>query len=352
MHVHIGTGSKYFLPLFIANGVTGVRIMSGLPIHHVWCKEVEAGASVGPRMVIASWVMDGPKTFFSSHVKVADSEEAREAVRKARQEGADFIKVHDLVPRDAFFGIIEEARGQGLPVAGHVPASLTPEEASNAGQASIEHLTRLDDINLSDTGRRQAAALFARFRKNRTWHCPTLVMTRNYSWLDDAAITNDLRLKYVRPALRTSWRKMSDAGLSAQDRAARQQTYRKRQAIINRMQRAGVGILAGTDLGNPYLYPGFSLADELAVIVEAGLKPIEALQAATRNPARFFGREKDLGTVRTGRLADLVLLDDDPLADIRHTSRVHAVIVNGRYYDCAILNKMLAEAEAAAASGD
>jgi imidazolonepropionase-like amidohydrolase len=302
-------------------------------------------------MVIASAIMDGPKTYFSDHIVVANADEARAAVRKAKQEGADFIKVHDLVPRDAYFAIIDEAQKQGLPVEGHVPVSITPAEASDAGQATIEHLTQLDDINFSNSGPKQAAALFARFKRNHTWQCPTLVMTRNYASFDDPSITSDPRVKYVGPDLKDNWNKMKDTGLPAQEWAARKQIYRNRQAIVGKMQQAGVGILAGTDLGNPYLFPGFSLSDEMAILVEAGMKPMEALQAATRNPARFLGRENDLGTVQKGKLADLVLLDGNPLADIHNTTKIHAVVVNGRWYDRAALDKMLSDAQAAAAEG-
>jgi imidazolonepropionase-like amidohydrolase len=347
MHVHIAW--KFDLPLFVANGVTGVRTMDGDPEYRLWRNEVEVGALVGPRMVIASSIFDGPQSYFDDHLKIGSPEEAREAVRKARREGAEFIKIHDLLPRDAYFATIDEARKQGLPVAGHVPASVTPEEASDAGQISIEHLTRMDDLSLDTEGRGRTAALFTRFKKNRTWQCPTLVMTRNYASLRDPSITNDPRVKYVSPGRKEFFRKVKDAGLSTQEEAARQRIYHKKQAIVSKMQQAGVGILAGTDLANPYLFPGFSLHDELAILVEAGLKPMQALQAATRNPARFLGREKLLGTVQQGKLADLVLLDGDPLADIHNTTRIRAVVANGRFYDRATLNQILAAAEAAAA---
>lgn len=349
MHVHVGANSRFYLPLFIANGVTGVRIMSGSPEHHAWRREVEAGAAVGPRMVIASAVLDGPDTYFSEHVPVADAKAARAAVGRAKQEGAQFIKIHDLVPRAAYFALTEEARRQGLPVAGHIPAAITPEQAAEAGQATVEHLTRLDDLDLSDAGRTRVDALFARFRKHHTWHCPTLVMTRGYVSFDDPTITGDPRVKYVRPRTREGWNAMKNAGMSAEERVNRRQIYRKKLAIVSRMQRAGVGILAGTDLGNPYCFPGSSLADELALLVEAGLMPMEALQTATRNPARLLGREKDFGTIRKGMRADLVLLDSDPLSDIRNTKTVRAVVADGRLYDRAALDALLADAEAAAA---
>jgi imidazolonepropionase-like amidohydrolase len=346
MHVHIG--SKSALPLFIANGVTGVRAMDGDPEYHQWRKEVAAGAVVGPRMVIASGVFDGPQTYFDYHIKVGAAAEAREAVRKAREDGAEFIKVHDLLPREAYLATLDEARKLGLPVAGHVPAAMTPEEVSDAGQASIEHLTRMDDLSLDGKGGARTAALFTRFQRNHTWQCPTLVMTRNYTLLANPSLAADPRLRYVPPRRKEGWRRMNDGSLSVREWMARKQLYRKRQALVGALQRAGVGILAGTDLANPYLIPGFSLHDELALLVEAGLKPMEALQAATRSPARFLGRAKEMGTVQQGKLADLVLLDADPLVDIRNVTRVRAVVADGRFYDRAALDRLLSQAEAVA----
>jgi imidazolonepropionase-like amidohydrolase len=346
MHVHIS--AKFYLPLFVANGVTGIRTMDGDPEYRLWRREVEDGSVIGPRMVIASPVMDGPKTFFDDHVKLANADGARAAVRKARQEGAEFIKVHDMVLRDAYFALIDEARQQGVPVAGHVPLSITPEEASEAGQVSIEHLTQMDDLSLSGKGRGRTTALLARFRENHTWQCPTLVMKRSYASLGDPTITNDPRVKYVTPGRREFNQKVKDAGLSAQEQVKRRRAYRQNLALVVMMERAGVGILAGTDLANAYLYPGFSLHDELAILVEAGLTPLEALQTASRNPARFLGREKEVGTVQQGKLADLVLLDNDPLANIHNTTKIRAVVANGRLYDRTALDQMLAHGEAAA----
>jgi imidazolonepropionase-like amidohydrolase len=113
------------------------------------------------------------------------------------------------------------------------------------------------------------------------------------------------------------------------------------------MQKAGVQLLAGTDTGNPFCFPGFSLHEELALLVIAGLTPVEALRSATLNPARFLGLEKMLGTIEQGKVADLVLLDANPLEDVRNTQRINAVVSSGRLFDRNALNKMLAQAEAA-----
>jgi imidazolonepropionase-like amidohydrolase len=114
------------------------------------------------------------------------------------------------------------------------------------------------------------------------------------------------------------------------------------------MRRAGVEFLAGTDVFNPYCFPGFSLHDELVLLVSAGLNQMEALQAATLNPARFFGKEKELGTIEEGKIADLVLLEANPLVDISNTQKINAVIVRGKLIPKSEVQQMLARVEAAA----
>jgi len=141
MHVH--WYDKDYLPLFTANGVTGLRIMWGYPVHHAWRKAVENGTLLGPRMVIASSLIDGPNPIWPTSTVVRDEAEARDAVRKAKREGADFIKVYTLLSRESFFAIADEAKKQGLPFAGHVPFTVSAADASDAGIKSIEHLTEL-----------------------------------------------------------------------------------------------------------------------------------------------------------------------------------------------------------------
>jgi imidazolonepropionase-like amidohydrolase len=341
MHAHTGDeefDKKSHLSLFIANGVTGIRLMSGLPEHHLWRKDIERGTLTGPRMVIASGRIDESKT---------SEEEARQAARRAKQEGADFFKVYDDLPRGAYFALVKEAGRLGLPVEGHVPASITAGEASEAGQKSIEHLTGLAEAKSDD---RKAETVLAVFKKNRTWQCPTLIMRHNYASLDDVSLASDSRLKYVKPSWKERWLTMTNqsGSLSAADWAARKQLVRKEKDLVGKMQKAGLGILAGTDDANPYCIPGFSLHDELAMLVDAGLTPMQALQAATLNPAKFLNKIKSLGTVEEGKLADLVLLDANPLDDIRNTNRINAVVVNGRFLYRKDLDHIFADIETAA----
>lgn len=344
MHVHLGDEEfdrSSYLRLFVANGVTGIRIMDGEPEYHLWRKEIERGMQLGPRMVIASRVIGFGDL---SNLSVAST---REEVRKAKQEGADFIKAHDNVLRQSYFALIDEAKRANLPVAGHVPTSITAKDASEAGQKSVEHSTGLDEAK---SDHHKANELIAVFKRNQTWLCPTLIMRSNYASLDDASFANDPRLKYVKPSWRNRWLAMTKDAVntSSGDWSARKETIRKEKALVGKMQKAGVGILAGTDDANPYSFVGFGLHDELAMLVGAGLTPMQALQAATLNPAKFFNKLDSLGTIEKGKLADLVLLDANPLENIRNTGRIDGVVVNGRYFSKAALQQILDEVEAAA----
>src|SRR5437868_412418 len=241
MHVHIG-GDDFdktaYLRLFIVNGVTGIRIMNGTPAHHLWRDEIENGSLLGPRMVIASRIIDGPNSFVSGAVKVNTAEEARAAVRKAKEERADFVKVHDTLSRAAYFAIIDEAGELGLPVEGHVPVAIKANEASRAGQKSIEHFTGLSE---AETDTAKADTLIGTFKRNHTWICPTLIMRNNYAVLDDHSLANDPRLRYVKPSWKKSWLSMTNGSgnVPATEWAGRRETVRREKVLIGRFQKAG-----------------------------------------------------------------------------------------------------------------
>jgi imidazolonepropionase-like amidohydrolase len=391
MHVH--WYQENYLPLFIANGVTGVRMMWGYPIHHAWKKQIERGSLLGPRMYLASTLVDGPNPIWPGSFVASSATEGREAVKQAKADKADFVKVYSLLPRDAYFAIADEARKLQIPFAGHVPISVTAEEAAAAGQMSIEHLTgilpacssreaellkaaqnflaenatnnaaraymahamRENKIALETYSADKAAALFSALKQNGTWQCPTFTVLRLFTLATNPAITNDARLKYMPPEMRSEWNGMTSSRLknsSAKYAALGEAYFQKHLEIVGAMQHAGVSILAGTDTGNPYCMPGFSLHDELAFLVQAGLTPMEALQAATLNAARFMGREKDLGTITTGKLADLVLLDANPLDDIANTRKIAAVIYNGKMFPRTSLDEMLNKVKTLASTAE
>jgi imidazolonepropionase-like amidohydrolase len=303
-----------------------------------WRDEIAKGSLQGPRMVVASPIIDGPKPVWPNSISVRDEAEGRKAVTRVKQWGADFVKVYSLLPREAYFGIADEARKQGLPFEGHVPFTVSAAEASDAGQKSIEHLT---GVILAFS---KEAELFARFVKNGTWQCPTLTVQRSSAYQDDPNFKNDERLRFIPRQILEKWdNQMANRRAGFYANAKRQ--FQKEVEVVGDMNRAGVLLLAGTDTGNPFCFPGFSLHDELALLVKAGLTPTESLRAATLNPAKFFGLDQTLGTIEQGKLADLVLLEANPLEDIRNTQKIDAVIRNGRFYDRKALDKMLAQAQ-------
>lgn len=379
---HVHWYHPELLPLFIANGVTGVRIMWGFPLQRSWVSEIDAGTLVGPRIHMAGSIIDGTKPVWPTSTAVRNDADARQAVRDTKAMGAQFVKVYSLLPRDLYLAIADEARQQGIPFAGHVPNAVSARDASDAGQRSVEHLTgiALAASSREDELRRQlveggekfsrsqfdravydsfdpakAAALYRRFRQNGTWQSPTLVVLRNTANLNDPTLASDSRLKYMPESVKRQWDPKGDARLRTQtpaEIAAFKRSFARHQELVRGMNRAGVPIVAGTDTLNPYCFPGFSLHDELALLVEAGLSPMQALQAATINVARLVGRDTELGTLATGRLADLVLLDADPTRDIRNTRRINMVMSNGQLRDRAALDRLLRDAESAAATAD
>ena len=389
MHVH--WYEKDYLPLFIANGVTGTRQMYGVPMFQQWRKEIEAGQLLGPHMLIPSPIVDGPKPVWPGSIAVANASEARQAVIQVKRAGADFVKVYSLLPRDAYFAIADESKKQGIPFVGHVPDSVTLEEASNAGQMTVEHLTGVlaacssheaellksaqETVAAIDAGQlpsvrfwgpgfrarqklaletyspQKAETIFGELKKNHTWQCPTLTVLRSMAYSDDPSFTNDPRLKYIPRDIVSSWNPKADPFLknkTAEDWAISKKVFSEDLELVGDMERASVEILAGTDTLNPYCLPGFSLHDEFGLLVQSGLTPMRALQAATLNPARFLGRENDLGTVATGKIADLVLLDANPLEDIGNTRKISAVVFGGKFFSRASLDQLLTKIEALA----
>ena len=379
MHVHgtamMGPSSPY--PLYIANGVVGVREMWGPADANAWrSKKLAASDKPAPHIFLASPIVDGPKPIWPGSIGVADEAKGREVVAQQKERGADFIKVYSLLPHDIYMAIAEEALKRGIPFAGHVPIAVTIGEASDAGQKSVEHLTgvalgcsaqegalfseiqnappadrrRLTGEAFDSFDEAKANALFARFVKNGTWQCPTLTVLRSIASLNDPKFVNDDRLKYMPKSMRSSWDPKNDFRFKdskPEDWAELRSQFQQSKVLVGRMYRAGVSIIAGTDVMNPYCFPGFSLHDELALLVESGLPAMGALQAATRNAAQFMGRLDGQGTIEVGKVADLVLLDKDPLADIRNTRSIQAVVLGGKYMPRTELDGMLAEAEAA-----
>ncbi|MBA3357712.1 MAG: amidohydrolase family protein [Pyrinomonadaceae bacterium] len=203
MHVHLEiSGKEASLPMYIANGVTGVRDMGGdLDLIKQWQQQSTLGDLLSPRIVAAGPILDGKTPGFPLRITVENATEARQTVDSLKNRGVGFIKVHNLLSREAYFAIANEAKKQGLPFAGHVPAAVTATEASNAGQRSIEHLSGLPSTYDDE----KAGTLYALFIKNGTWQCPTLVTLRAMAFLNDSDFTRDVLIKYVQPSIKESW---------------------------------------------------------------------------------------------------------------------------------------------------
>jgi imidazolonepropionase-like amidohydrolase len=382
MHVHSVYEERLdsMFPLFVANGVLGIRDM-GTPmplaeIEHMR-QQTANGSQLGPRIVAAGPILDGrPKPLRPNLLAITTPEEGRDTVRRLKNGGSDFIKVYSNLSRDTFLAIVDEANKQNIPFSGHVPFSVSALEASDAGQKSMEHLwgiylscsSREEElrsemlkggVNLSGSERirleldeaaatydeHKAANVFAHLARNGTWLVPTFTAVLQDSEIFDVRVTTDPRLKYIPPAVQKRWGEAASEGA-----AIKSKSFERKLQIVGAMHRARVPLLAGTDAGwvQPYVYAGFSLHDELALLVRAGLTPMESLQTATINPARFLGMETDLGSIERGKIANLVLLDADPVADIHNTTKISAVFQAGKEFDRPALNQMLQNAEAAA----
>lgn len=395
MHLHLtGSGEpegsrEFFLPLLIANGITTVRDMGGrVDSLKNLRREIDSGERLGPQIFFPGPYLDGNPPSFQPSIVVQKASEAVAAVDELKAEGVDFLKVQSRLQPDAYFAIAREARKQEIRFVGHVPDSITAAQASDAGQASIEHLTgvllgcsskeeelrhrqmfpphgespaqamareRTWERDLLDSySEDRAAALIKKFSQNNTWQVPTLVLLIDLAYLTPATShTNDPRLKFVPQTVRKVWeegRQQALQGRGPADFELRTEMMKRTLDIVGKMNAAGLPILAGTDAAAPNVFPGFGLQEELSYLVLAGLSPQQALRSATLGPAEFLNRTAAQGTIAPGQRADLVLLSANPLDDIHNTQHIRALVVNGKAFDRNELDNLLNSAAKFAAS--
>jgi imidazolonepropionase-like amidohydrolase len=389
MHTHVYAVSPLLdLPLYIAYGVTNVRDMQGCPLpddpfiacaqdKRRWTDEAVAAQRVGPRIVSStSFMANGPG--MSERIKgvpeffdTATPEQARAFVRHFSQQNVQSIKVYDRIPREAYFALVDEARKLGLEVVGHRPYAVSAAEAA-AHQKSIEHARFIlhesfagseefrsagvapshEDRQrmLSQHEPKRADAIFAAMKDSETWYVPTHLTRWVDAYADHPSVREDPLLRYVHPLLKWQWLEDVDGTLADDPSEEARQTYRefyqKGLELTAAAHRAGVKVLVGTD----YIIAGADVHRELEQLVLAGLTPAEALQAATLKPAEYFGLQQQYGVVAIGAVADLVLLDANPLEDIRNTQRIEAVIFNGNLYDRTALQRIVTHVQAQARS--
>lgn len=381
MHVHFGGGDKLIeenknlLPLYVAHGIAAVRDAAGdlSPSVFEWRAAIEAGSLDGPTIFTSGPKLEGYKSIWPGDIEVGSHEEIAKALDRLQGWKVDFVKITDnTLSPELFMDALKQAHARGLRVSAHVPFALTIDEVSAAGLSSIEHIdyaykagspqeaqigamVRRGEIDSKEGWNRiqssfdetTARAAYKRLARRGTAVTPTLNGSFVTTYLDRNDHRGDDYLKYIGPGLQATyaWRVERAAKDDAAAIERRHQRYERNAAILPLLQQSGVTVLAGTDAGflNSFNYPGVGLHDETQRFVESGLTPLQTLQAATINGARFLGQEKLHGTLAAGKAADILLLDADPLRDIAATRRIDTFVLRGEVHDRKALDGMLEE---------
>ncbi len=390
MHVHAATPwfGDYFMSLLVAHGVTGVREMfSATAAVEAWRKRIASGASVGPRVGQFGSLVDGTPPIWPGSVVATTADDGRRIVDSLRAAKVEFVKVYSRLSPEAFRAIAARSKETGITFAGHIPNLVSAAEAARLGQRTVEHLTQVvlacstreeafldqsrravasakgwDSAGVVSRGRVEALVasydpircerVADAFKAAGTVMVPTTTVLRSIANLDDPTLGGDPRLKYIPAFLKDGWDPKKDfrfSMLKPADWALRKVLYARELDVLRVLHRRGVRILAGTDLANPFIFAGASLHDELGLLVSIGMTPLQALQSATIEPARFLGLADSLGSVGPGRVADLVLLSANPLTVIGNVAKIEVVIANGRVFDAAARQALLTAAAALAA---
>jgi imidazolonepropionase-like amidohydrolase len=371
MHAHVyfdsstaAIANDFILPLFLVNGVTGVRDMGSLldPVLRGRA-DIAAHRIVGPRLVVSGPMLDGPDVNYAAAIAVKTPDEGRKAVAMLKGRGVDFIKIQSGVPHDAYVAIAQEAKRLGIEFEGHVPDAVRAADAVALGQRSFEHLIGIFEASSPDepkyltrkylagkdnAGRKtpgmfldtydaaREKTIIQLLSANHVWQCPTLYWERGQWLVDTVDYKKDPDLSYAVRSWVTQWAGARTSILQSLDTdplAVRERFVAHELDIIRKLHAAQVPFLAGTDTpAGVDVLPGISLHLELQRFVAAGFTPLEALQTATLNPARFYGKLNDFGSIQPGRIADLVLLRANPLDNIANTRSVAGVVADGRYF--------------------
>lgn len=352
-HMHVIDPDEFLL--YLANGVTTVRNMSGEPFHLTWCAELAEGRRLGPTLITTGPTLDGVPPEGSNRVIVTTREEGERAVESSAADGYDLIKVYGGLPVEAYGGIMDAAERSGLKVVGHLPRAVGFEGAMAAGQASIDHAEEFLYTVFKEAGDERIPETVRTLREAGAWVTPTLVCfdAIGAQIADAPALARRPELRFADPAVRARWLTQGNRYLrdfQPEDAARFRDQLQFLELLVRRLHEGGVPLLAGTDAGVaygvPFVLPGWSLHEELAQLAGCGLSPYEALRTATCNPARFLGAEGEFGVVREGARADLLLLDANPLEDVAHASRRVGVMLRGRWLPESELASMLGSLEA------
>lgn len=353
MHIHTYFGDEQQLKLYIVNGITTVLNLSGSPKLLEWKAKIAAREILGPSFYTSGPILDGDPPTNPSHTVVKNRVDAEREVDEQARRGYDFIKPYSALSQDAYEGIVDAAKRNHIRLVGHVSWNVGVRRTIDSGQDAIAHVEELYrffvDRHLNPPPDTQPdpktiPALVKELREHNVWVITTL--SANTNILKQATNLNELirspEVKFIPRAYLDEY-KTDDS------------SYAKRSSdwvlenkimvpfllkLAASLQTAGVHLMAGTDATNPIQIPGISLHDELEQLVQSGFTPYEALVTSTRNPQLFLGRFQDAGTVTPGKVADLVLLDGNPLESITNTRKISGVAVRGQWFDRGHLEKI------------
>jgi hypothetical protein len=345
LHVHT---EERELPLYLQNGVTTIREMNGSPAHLALRERIRSGALTGPTMHVAGTLLAGTKQRWR-HRLISTPDEARAAVRQQADSGYEFIKVYDGLSAESYAAIVEEAHGRRIRVIGHVPAAVELSGVLAARQAEIEHVEQLvRGIVYRDTTRWQSRidSVAREIAAAGTWVNPTLAVEEALSRAGTAWYAVRLtrpEMRFVDSATMAWWASLgrpratdpahAPAAVRPDDDFSSPRAraiVEMKRATVAALRASGVRLLMGTDLPNPLMVPGFSVHEELAALVRAGLTPFEAIATATRDAGEFMGGDR-FGVIAPGARADLIIVGSNPLEDVGRLAKPKAVAVRGRW---------------------
>ncbi|MEP0987929.1 amidohydrolase family protein [Ekhidna sp.] len=375
--------------LFLAFGVTSVRDTGGdITFVNQWKEKSLANPTDAPRVMVAGPLLDGmPNVYDGSDpsrpplsVGLGSVTDVVDKINELDSLGVDFLKAYEMLSPEQFATVMILAKEKGLKVTGHVPLSMDVMSASNAGLNSMEHLRNLElscasnadelleqrrrllasgkgdrggvlrsrihqaqrEIAVKNYDPNKAKEVLNVLAKNQTWQIPTLALSTGFTeryWADSSWQES---FNYLPASIEQQWLTNINE-LSKRKLTPFNEQYSDWLInMVGQVHEAGIDIMAGTDCPIFFLTPGRSLHQELAILVEAGLSPLDAIKAATLNPAKYFGMENKLGSIQENQWADLVILDANPLDDIHNTRKINAVIKQGKYYDRDRLDQILA----------
>jgi cytosine/adenosine deaminase-related metal-dependent hydrolase len=346
MHVH--TWNKNDLILFLANGVTTIRNMGGDPFHLDLKRKIHDGELLGPNMYTAGPVIDGFPALFPKSIEVEGPLVARKVISEQKEAGYDFIKIYNNLSESGFNAVMAVSKELKMPVSGHVPFSISLEEALESGMSSIEHFEGygiylqsdnspfVDNIYYSMTytwtqiDEKKLNIIVKKTKESGIWNCPTMVVFQNLfiKPADIIKMLNRKEMQYVPESVKEQCRKRNYNEEIAQHA---EKIHTARTKLLSELYNAGANILLGTDCGNLFTVPGFSIHRELQNLIDAGYSPYEALKTGTTNASAYFNESKIFGSVKIGHRADLLLLEENPLEDVSNLKKMAGVMIRGKW---------------------